>query len=81
VFPTPTKGAAAAPPVGLNGIREASRLSKGLPVVAIGGITAENAASVIEAGASSVAIISDLLAGDPGTRVRALLRVLGEATV
>ncbi len=43
----------------------------GRPVVAIGGITLDNAASVIEAGAASVAVISDLMAtGDPERRVR-----------
>jgi thiamine-phosphate pyrophosphorylase len=48
------------------------------PVVAIGGITLDNAARVIEAGASSVAVISDLVAtDDPEGRVRAYLRALG----
>lgn len=47
-----------------------------LPTVAIGGITIDNAASVIEAGAASVAVISDLLKGDPEARCRAFLRAL-----
>jgi len=47
--------------VGLAQVTEAANRSKGLPVVAIGGITLETAASVWEAGASSVAVISDLL--------------------
>lgn len=47
-----------------------------LPVVAIGGITIDNAVSVIEAGAASVAVISDLLKGDPEARCRAFLRIL-----
>lgn len=47
-----------------------------IPVVAIGGITYENAAAVIAAGASSVAVIGDLLKGPPETRARALLRLL-----
>ncbi len=56
-------------PVGLPLVREAARV--GLPVVAIGGITVENAGSVIEAGAAAVAVISDLLStGDPGSRAR-----------
>jgi len=43
---------------------------RGLPVVAIGGVTIDRAADVIRAGASSVAVISDLLAtGDPRARV------------
>lgn len=51
-----------------------------LPLVAIGGITLERAPRVIEAGASAVVVISDLLqGGDPAVRARAYLRVLGEA--
>jgi thiamine monophosphate synthase len=48
----------------------------GLPTVAIGGITLANAVSAIEAGAASVAVISDLLIGDPESRCRDFLRVL-----
>jgi thiamine-phosphate pyrophosphorylase len=45
--------------------------ARSLPLVAIGGITLDTAASVLDAGAASVAVISDLLAtGDPETRVR-----------
>jgi thiamine-phosphate pyrophosphorylase len=47
------------PIVGLDGVRRARALT-GKPLVAIGGITRANAASVIEAGADSVAVISDL---------------------
>ena len=62
--------------VGLDRVRTASaRLApRGLPLVAIGGITLETAAAVIEAGATSVAVIGDLLGnGDPEARVRAFL--------
>ena len=64
--------------VGLEVIARASAAAKacGLPTVAIGGITLDNAASVVDAGASSVAVISDLLKGDPETRCRAFLRML-----
>jgi len=48
------------PVVGLEGVRRARGLTR-KPLVAIGGITRANAASVIEAGADSVAVISDLL--------------------
>jgi len=48
------------PIVGLDGIR-AARAATQKPLVAIGGITRANARSVIEAGADSVAVISDLL--------------------
>jgi thiamine-phosphate pyrophosphorylase len=47
-----------------------SAASLGLPVVAIGGITLDTAPRVIEAGATSVAIITDLLIGNPEARVR-----------
>lgn len=47
------------PVVGLDGVRQARALSS-KPLVAIGGMTAENAASVIEAGADSVAVIGAL---------------------
>ena len=47
------------------------------PVVAIGGITLKRACEVLEAGAASVAVISDLLAtDDPEGRVREYLRAL-----
>jgi thiamine-phosphate pyrophosphorylase len=58
-------------------VTEAARLSNGLPVVAIGGITLESVAAVIAAGASAVAVISDLVAhGDPAGRVAAFVRAL-----
>ncbi len=38
----------------------------GLPYVAIGGITLENARAVLDAGAASVAVISGLLPEEPG---------------
>lgn len=48
-----------------------------LPVVAIGGITLERAPLVIGAGATAVAVISDLLStGNPEGRVREYLRAL-----
>jgi thiamine-phosphate pyrophosphorylase len=48
------------PVVGLGGLRRARELTR-KPLVAIGGITRANARSVIDAGADSVAVISDLL--------------------
>ena len=61
-------------PRGLELIREAS--GRGKPIVAIGGITIETAPQVISAGASAVAVISDLLVVDPEDRVRHYLRIL-----
>jgi len=62
------------PVVGLEGVRKARQLTR-KPLVAIGGITRANAASVIEAGADSVAVISDLLA-DPGKSAEEFFRIL-----
>jgi thiamine-phosphate pyrophosphorylase len=64
--------------VGLDGIRRARLLARpaGLPLVGIGGITSDRARAVIHAGASSVAVIADLLAGDPEARAREFLRAL-----
>jgi thiamine-phosphate pyrophosphorylase len=65
--------------VGIELVRRAAdaALQHGLPVVAIGGITLARARSAIDAGAASVAVISDLLAtGDPAARVRAYLEAL-----
>jgi thiamine-phosphate pyrophosphorylase len=58
VFATGTK-VDADPVIGLEGVRRARALTK-KPIVAIGGITRENARSVIDAGADSVAVISAL---------------------
>ncbi len=57
---------------GLDLVRMAA--TTGRPVVAIGGITLARAPEVLEAGATSVAVISDLLTdGDPELRVRLFL--------
>jgi len=62
---------------GLEFVREARRLAPACPIVAIGGITLETAPSVIEAGATAVAVIGDLLVdADPARRVRAYLQAL-----
>jgi thiamine-phosphate pyrophosphorylase len=78
VFATASKGRDAGPVVGLSGVTEAAQtIDCGKrPLVAIGGITLEHAPAVIRAGASSVAVISDLLAPDWRTRARDYLRVL-----
>ena len=78
VFGTSTK-ATGRDAVGLATVREASvcASARGLPLVAIGGITLESAPLVIDAGAASVAVIGDLLAtGDPKARVRAYVERL-----
>ena len=62
------------PVVGLEGVRRARQLTR-KPLIAIGGITRANAASAIEAGADSVAVISDLLR-DPRKSAEEFFRVL-----
>jgi thiamine-phosphate pyrophosphorylase len=62
------------PVVGLEGVRRARQLTR-KPLVAIGGITRANAVSVIDAGADSVAVISDLLR-DPRKSVEEFFRIL-----
>lgn len=59
------------PVIGLEGVKRARALTQ-KPLVAIGGITIENCRSVIEAGADSVAVISELLP-DPRKRTAAFL--------
>lgn len=76
VFPTGTKPHHE-PVVGLDGLRAARRRTR-QPLVAIGGITPENAAEVIAAGADSVAVISAWLgANDLGARLEDFRRALG----
>jgi len=64
--------------IGLDLVRQAAERAHacGLPLVAIGGITLDIAASVIGAGADSVAVIGDLLVrNDPERRVRQYLQL------
>jgi thiamine-phosphate pyrophosphorylase len=63
------------PVIGLDGVRRARELTR-KPLVAIGGITRANCRSVIEAGADSVAIISDLVQ-EPRKSAEEFLRILG----
>lgn len=56
------------PVVGLDGLREVrASLPAHIPLVAIGGITAERAREVIAAGANSVAVIGAVLTKDANT--------------
>jgi thiamine-phosphate pyrophosphorylase len=59
--------------LGLDAVRAAAAIARAahLPLVAIGGITFEHGRAVIDAGATSVAVISDLLlTADPTQRTR-----------
>lgn len=64
------------PVVGLDGLRSAVECATNRPVVAIGGMTLATAPAALDAGATSIAVISDLLADDPGRRARAWLAAL-----
>jgi thiamine-phosphate pyrophosphorylase len=75
VFATGTK-ATGYVSLGLEPVRRAASRTRerGLPLIAIGGVTLDTAPDVIRAGATTVAVISDLVAGgDPAARVRAYL--------
>ena len=79
VFPTQTKKNPD-PVVGLALVSEV-RLLTNKPLVAIGGITMENAPSVLAAGADAVAVIRDLLAGpDLEERARQFLKELNRSS-
>jgi thiamine-phosphate pyrophosphorylase len=72
VYETPSK-LRYGPPVGLDSLRRARALCP-LPLLAIGGITADRVAAVMEAGADGVAAISAVLsAADPAAAAGALL--------
>ena len=72
IFQTRTK-ANPDPVVGLDTIVEARKLTR-KPLVAIGGITLDNAAEVWQAGADCVAVVRDILgARSPGARTQEYL--------
>jgi thiamine-phosphate pyrophosphorylase len=77
VFSTATK-ATGYERVGYEAVRHAAAraATARVPVVAIGGITLETAPRVIEAGAASLAVITDLVTADPESRVRQYLASL-----
>ncbi len=74
-----TKSKPDAKPVGVELIKEIAE-SVPLPVIAIGGITPENAGDVIRAGAAGVAVISAICAADdPRAAAKALMEAMSEA--
>ncbi len=76
VFPTASKERPD-PVVGLEGLRRARQATR-KPLVAIGGITVQNARQVLEAGADSVAVIRGLYhAAEIEKSVEEFLKVLG----
>jgi thiamine-phosphate pyrophosphorylase len=81
VFGTTTKDTGY-PAVGLELVALAARVAGACPIVSIGGITLDTAPSVLAAGATSVAVIGDLLAtADPQARVGHYVRQLARHRV
>jgi len=77
VYPSATKPDAVHAPLELFGAARAL----GVPLVAIGGITLDNAAEVIRAGADCIAVISDLFdAPDIAARARAYASLFARQT-
>jgi thiamine-phosphate pyrophosphorylase len=74
VFSTASK-ANPDPVIGIEGVRRARALTQ-KPLVAIGGINRANCQSVLEAGAESVAVISDLMR-EPRKSAEDFFRILG----
>lgn len=79
IFPTTTK--VDTRPAGLETIREIRAAGLGLPLVAIGGITAENVAEVVRAGADAYAVISAVCGADDPAAAAAELIARAEAAV
>ena len=78
VFATPTK-TTGYDAIGVDRVRAAARRLRpdNIPLVAIGGITLETAYEVIQAGATTIAVISDLVTtGNPAARVHDYLERL-----
>ena len=66
-------------PQGLDRVREWKGLIS-CPLVAIGGLTVENAGAVLRAGADSIAVVTDVItAADPEARVAEWLAMVAEA--
>lgn len=62
-------------PQGIDKIKEWREKIGRLPLVAIGGLTPERAQGVLDAGADSLAVITDIMtAADPGAQVQKWLR-------
>jgi len=78
VFPTTSKDDAG-PVSGISILKEVVQ-SIPLPIIAIGGVSADNAADVMEAGAHGIAVISAVCCQeDPEEATRVLHRALNEA--
>jgi thiamine-phosphate pyrophosphorylase len=75
VFPTASKPGYG-PALGLAGLAEATARAPG-PVIALGGVTPENAACCLATGARGVAVMGEVMrADDPGAVVRRLIQAI-----
>lgn len=75
IYATPTK-TDTAPPLGLEGLRTI-RAAVDIPLVGIGGLNQDNAASVIRSGADGVAVVSAIVAAvDPEKAARRLIETI-----
>lgn len=77
-YPSPTKPDAVVAPLTL--LHEAKR-SMGIPIVAIGGITADNVEPLIEAGTDAVAVVSALFDSDDIGAAASRFAVLFEKSI
>jgi thiamine-phosphate pyrophosphorylase len=72
VFASPEKGE----PLGIPGFEQVAR-SSSLPVLALGGVSADQVPALIQAGAAGVAVIREVMSSsDPGAAAQKLLRAL-----
>jgi len=75
VFASPSKPGYG-PPLGIEGLRALTDAA-GVPVYALGGVTPQRAAACVDAGASGVAVMGEVMrADDPASTVAALLDAL-----
>ncbi|MDT4952333.1 MAG: thiamine-phosphate pyrophosphorylase [Acidobacteriota bacterium] len=74
IFDTPSKRAYGSP-LGLEALREAARLLSPFPLIALGGVTQENASATLRAGASGIAAIR--LFNDPAGLDKAVGAIRG----
>ncbi len=80
IYATPTK-TDTAPPFGLEGLREIRNAVR-IPLVAIGGLTKDNAGEVIKHGADGVAVVSAIVsADDPELATKELLKTVTQARI
>ncbi len=78
IFSTPTKPDAP-PPMGIQGLEQLAH-AVSIPVVAIGGINAANAASIIRAGASGIAVVSAIVSAEDVLAAARELRRIADKT-